>query len=30
MTAARATEAMGWDIVAVNPVEGRIEATDTT
>lgn len=25
-----ATRAMGWDIVAVDPVEGRIEATDTT
>lgn len=26
----RAAEAMGWNIVAVNPDEGRIEATDTT
>ena len=28
--ALRAAHAMGWDIVAVNPAEGRIEATDTT
>ena len=28
--ALRAAGAMGWDIVAVNPAEGRIEATDTT
>lgn len=28
--AVKAAEAMGWDIVAVNPEEGRIEATDTT
>jgi uncharacterized protein (DUF1499 family) len=28
--ALRAADAMGWDIVAVNPAEGRIEATDTT
>lgn len=28
--ALKAAEAMGWDIVAVNPAEGRIEATDTT
>jgi uncharacterized protein (DUF1499 family) len=28
--AIRATDAMGWDIVAVSPAEGRIEATDTT
>jgi len=28
--ALRAAETMGWDIVAVNPAEGRIEATDTT
>lgn len=28
--ALRAAEAMGWDIVAVNQAEGRIEATDTT
>jgi uncharacterized protein (DUF1499 family) len=28
--ALRAADAMGWDIVAVSPAEGRIEATDTT
>jgi uncharacterized protein (DUF1499 family) len=28
--ALRAADAMGWDIVAANPEEGRIEATDTT
>jgi len=28
--ALQAAEAMGWAIVATNPVEGRIEATDTT
>lgn len=28
--ARKAAEAMGWDIVASNPEEGRIEATDTT
>jgi uncharacterized protein (DUF1499 family) len=28
--AERAARAMGWDIVAVVPAEGRIEATDTT
>ena len=28
--ALQAAEAMGWDIVATNPAEGRIEATDTT
>lgn len=28
--AERAAKAMGWNIVAVNPKEGRIEATDTT
>ena len=28
--ALRAAEAMGWDIVAANAEEGRIEATDTT
>ena len=28
--ALQAAEAMGWDIVAANPTEGRIEATDTT
>ena len=28
--ALQAAEAMGWDIVARNPAEGRIEATDTT
>jgi uncharacterized protein (DUF1499 family) len=28
--ALKAADAMGWDIVAANPEEGRIEATDTT
>ena len=28
--AERAARAMGWDIVAVSPQDGRIEATDTT
>src|SRR5687768_14335333 len=28
--AVKAADAMGWDIVAANPEEGRIEATDTT
>jgi uncharacterized protein (DUF1499 family) len=28
--ALKAAEAMGWEIVAVNQAEGRIEATDTT
>lgn len=28
--ALKAAEAMGWDIVAANATEGRIEATDTT
>jgi uncharacterized protein (DUF1499 family) len=28
--AVKAADAMGWDIVAADPEEGRIEATDTT
>jgi uncharacterized protein (DUF1499 family) len=28
--ALHAAEAMGWEIVAADPVEGRLEATDTT
>ena len=28
--ALHAAEAMGWEIVAADPIEGRLEATDTT